>query len=85
VCIGRQGNGWRRVDDATFVFTFRTFNFDTSGNLSSIVTIRAAITPVEHGAHIHGHFSVTVMDPSGHVLFTGPGSVRGDRLDITGP
>lgn len=77
--------GWRRLDDTTVVFTFRAFNFDTSGNLVTIVTIRAAITPVAHGAHFHGPFSVTIADPSGHVVFSGPGSLRGDRLDITGP
>lgn len=77
--------GWRRVDEATFVFTFRTFNFDKSGNLSTIVTIRASIDAADHGAHFQGHFSVTITDPSGHVLFSGPGSLRGDRMDITGP
>ncbi|MFI5285149.1 MAG: hypothetical protein ACHQ4F_02400 [Candidatus Dormibacteria bacterium] len=77
--------GWRRLDDATFVFTFRTFNFDKSGNLSTIVTIRASITSVENGAHFQGHFSVTITNPSGLVLFTGPGTLRGDRLDIAGP
>jgi hypothetical protein len=77
--------GWRRLDDATFVFTFRTFNFDASANLSQIVTIRGAITPVDRGAHFRGHFGITITDPTGHVLFTGPGSVSGERLDITGP
>jgi hypothetical protein len=77
--------GWRRIDDATVVFTFRAFNFNSSGNLVTIVTIRATITPVDRAAHFHGRFSVTVTDPSGHVLFAGPGSLRGERLDITGP
>jgi hypothetical protein len=70
---------WRRTDDGRYAVTFQFFTFDPHSNPAGSGEVKARLTV--DGDHLHGHFTVTIFDPAGHVVFTASGSLEATRIE----
>jgi hypothetical protein len=70
---------WQRTDDGTYAVKFQFFTFDPHSNPSGSGEVRARLTV--DGEHLHGHFTVTISDLTGQVVFTASGSLEATRIE----
>jgi hypothetical protein len=74
------GHGeWRRADGG-YIVTFVSVGYDASGDLIGRVTGRLEIRMESPADHFEGEFAGAMIDPSGAIVFSTAGNLRGDRI-----
>jgi hypothetical protein len=80
--IGTGHGAWEQTGPDTAAASFVVFIADGEGNFLWVVTDSVEMTLGVDGASWSGPYSSTTADPSGNVLFIGPGTAEATRITV---
>ena len=80
--IGTGHGAWEQTSPTTAAASFVVFITDGEGNFLWVVTDSVEMTLDPDGTSWSGPYSSTTADPSGNVLFIGPGTAEATRITV---